>query len=151
MKSHKSPEFDIRSTDIVVGVDGSEPARSALRWAASYARLTGARVHAVTAWEYPPMYPWGPTVPHDDFAATAGKALTESVQDVLGSDADVAIEETVMPGHPAQVLIDASEHAALLVVGSRGHGGFSGALVGSVSQYCVQHSRCPVVVVRGRG
>jgi len=151
MTSHKTPELSTKRTEIVVGVDGSAPAKSALRWATAYARLTGARVHAVTAWEFPALYGWGQAFPDHDFAATAGKVLTESVQDVLGAEPDVAIEESVVAGHPAQVLIDASEHAALLVVGSRGHGSFSGTLLGSVSQRCVQHSRCPVVVMRGRG
>jgi nucleotide-binding universal stress UspA family protein len=141
---------DARDTDVLVGVDGSAPARAALRWALDQARLTGARVRAVIAWEVP-VYPgWG-LVPYDDFAGAAGKLLSETVQDVLGFDPPaVEVEEVVMPGHPAQVLIDASAHAGLLVVGSRGHGAFAGTLLGSVSQLCVQHAHCPVVVVRGK-
>jgi nucleotide-binding universal stress UspA family protein len=136
--------------DIVVGVDGSPSAESALRWAAAQARLTGARIHAIIAWEYPVLYAWGPTYTHHDFAATAGKVLADGVHRALGLDLEVPVEESVLPGHPAQVLIDASQNAALLVVGCRGHGTFSGTLLGSVSQHCVQHARCPVVVVRGR-
>jgi nucleotide-binding universal stress UspA family protein len=139
-----------RHGDIVVGVDGSSSAESALRWAAAQARLTGVGIHAIIAWEYPALYRWGPTYPHQDFAATAGKVLADSVHRALGFDLEEPVEESVIPGHPAQVLIDASQNAALLVVGCRGHGTFSGTLLGSVSQHCVQHSRCPVVVVRGR-
>jgi len=146
-----TPQRTPESHDIVVGVDGSPSAQSALRWAAAQARLTGGRVHAMIAWEYPVLYGWGPTYPYQDFAAAAGKVLAESVVQALGPDLEVPVGESVVPGHPAQVLIDASQHAALLVVGSRGHGTFSGTLLGSVSQHCVQHARCPVVVVRGSG
>ncbi|GIF01752.1 universal stress protein [Paractinoplanes rishiriensis] len=141
---------DSARTDVVVGVDGSPAARAALRWAVAQARLTGARVHAVTAWDIPAYAAWG-VIPYDDLAATAEKQLRRAVQETVGDDErDLTVVETVAPGHPAQVLIDASDHAALLVVGSRGHGGFGGTLLGSVSQHCAQHAHCPVVVVRGK-
>ncbi|RSM49367.1 universal stress protein UspA [Actinoplanes sp. ATCC 53533] len=141
-----------RDTDIVVGVDGSPSSKAALRWALAQARRTGARVQAVTSWEYPAYYGMGAVVPYEDFAATAGKILSESVQEALGVDEpDVPVLETVVAGHAAQVLIDKSAHAGLLVVGSRGHGAFTGTLLGSVSQHCAQHAHCPVVVVRGKG
>lgn len=76
--------------------------------------------------------------------------LAEAVAKVYPDKADPAIETKVPYGHPAQVLIDESKEADLLVVGSHGHGGFSGMLVGSVSIHCVTHASCPVVVVRGR-
>jgi len=137
--------------DVVVGVDGSAPSRAALRWALDHARLTGARLCPVIAWEVPVYTGWG-SMAHEDFGDAAGKLLGEAVHDVLGLDppADVEVVETVLPGHPAQVLIDQSAQARLLVVGSRGHGGFAGTLLGSVSQLCVQHAHCPVVVVRGK-
>ena len=141
----------VQHTDIVVGVDGSPASKAALRWALAQARLSGARVHAVAAWESPVVNGWGYAVPYEDLALAAGKVLGESVQEALGfEEPDVAVLESVVPGHPAQVLIDASAHAALLVVGSRGHGAFAGTLLGSVSQHCVQHAGCPVVVVRGK-
>ena len=141
---------DVRDTDIVVGVDGSLPSQAALRWACAQARLTGGRVRAVTAWEIPSYTGWV-LVPYDDLEAAAGKLLHESVLEAVGADGpNIAVEESMLPGHPAQVLIDASAHAALLVVGSRGHGTFAGTLLGSVSQHCAQHARCPVVVVRGK-
>jgi nucleotide-binding universal stress UspA family protein len=141
---------DVRATDILVGVDGSPPSRAALRWALDQARLTGARVRAVIAWEVPAYTGWG-LIAYEDFGAAAGKLLGEAVREAAGAGPPpVELIETVLPGHPAQVLIDASAHAALLVVGSRGHGAFAGTLLGSVSQLCVQHAHCPVVVVRGK-
>jgi nucleotide-binding universal stress UspA family protein len=142
---------DVRTTDIVVGVDGSPSAQAALRWALAQAKATGARVQAVAAWELPASSSWGMTLPYEDLSVRAGKALGDAVQEALDFDQpEVEVLESVMPGHPAQVLIDASAHAGLLVVGSRGHGSFAGTLLGSVSQHCAQHSRCPVVVVRGK-
>lgn len=148
--THDRSYEDVRDTDVVVGVDGSAPAKAALRWSVAQARLTGGRVRAVTAWDIPSYAGWAP-LPYDDLAAGAGKLLSESVQEAVGLDGtDVEIVESVLPGHPAQVLIDASAHAALLVVGSRGHGAFAGTLLGSVSQHCAQHAHCPVVVMRGK-
>ncbi|BEL05996.1 universal stress protein [Actinoplanes sichuanensis] len=135
----------------MVGVDGSPSSKAALRWAARQAGLTGGRLHAVTAWELPSYYGWAPMLPYDeDLAATAGKALTAAVHSVFGDErSKLDLVESVVPGHPAQVLIDLSARCGLLVIGSRGHGAFTGTLIGSVSQQCVQHARCPVVVVRG--
>ncbi|GIF16366.1 universal stress protein [Actinoplanes teichomyceticus] len=134
-------------------MDGSPSAKRALRWAATQARLTGARLNVITTWDIPLYYGWAPAVPYDEeMAETAGKMLSTAVREILGDQPpDVDVVETVLPGHPAQVLIDASARAALLVLGCRGHGAFAGALIGSVSQQCVQHARCPVVVVRGAG
>lgn len=142
---------EIRDTDIVVGVDGSPSSKAALRWALVQARRTGARIQAVNSWQWPAYYGMGAVFPYEDLGAVAGKVLSESVQEVLGSDdQDVPVLETVTVGHAAQTLIDISAHAALLVVGSRGHGTFTGTLLGSVSQHCAQHARCPVVIVRGK-
>lgn len=141
---------DVRENDIVVGVDGSPSSKAALRWALAEARLRCARVQAVAAWEFPVSYGWTSGMPYEDLPAMAGKALSEAVHEAVGFDEpEVPVLETVVPGHPAQALIDASAHAALLVVGSRGHGGFAGSLLGSVSQHCAQRAHCPVVVVRG--
>lgn len=141
----------VRDTDIVVGVDGSPSSKAALRWAIEQAGRTGARVQAVSAWEFPAYYGMGAIPPYQDMAALTGKILSESVHEILGPSAPpVPVLETVVAGHPAQVLIDMSAYAALLVVGSRGHGAFAGTLLGSVSQRCAQHAHCPVVVVRGR-
>lgn len=137
---------------IVVGVDGSPGSKSALRWAMTQAQLTGAKVEAIISWQDPVMWasPYGvPAMSEPDIlAASAEKALNETVAEVagqLGQPADVLAR--VVEGHPAEVLITAATGAGLLVVGSRGHGTFAGLMLGSVSQLCVQHAPCPVVVV----
>lgn len=136
---------------IVVGVDGSEPSKAALRWATRQAVLTGGVVEAVTAWQYPAWYGAGPIAAGFDFADNATKILTQAIDDAFGSDRPVGIRPRVVYGHPASVLLDAAHGADLLVVGNRGHGGFTEALLGSVSQHVVQHAECPVVVIRGPG
>lgn len=142
-----------RKERIVVGVDGSEASIKALEWAVAHAGRTGARVEAVQAWEVPAMYGSGTMVlPHgEEFEAGVRKSLESSISRALGDRRDVEVEAHTVSGHSAKVLIDMAEGADLLVVGSRGHGGFVGALVGSVSHYCVSHAECPVVVVRRRG
>ncbi|MEU7875982.1 universal stress protein [Dactylosporangium sp. NPDC049140] len=138
---------------IVVGVDGSIHSKTALRWAITQARLVGATVEAVSAWQHPAMvgYAFG-GIPinyeGDSIAAITDKVLTETVADVTGQqDQPVEVRTRVLQGHPAQVLLEAATGADLLVVGSRGHGTFAGMLLGSVSQHCVQHAPCPVLVV----
>ncbi|MFJ6618656.1 universal stress protein [Kitasatospora sp. NPDC091335] len=137
---------------IVVGVDGSPASEQALRWAIDYAKAVGGAVHAIAAWEYPAFYGWAgqgvPTVETFNPEELAGQTLTETIAKVAGDDAGVRITESVMPGNAAQVLLEAAKGAALLVVGSRGLGGFSGVLLGSVSRHLTEHAPCPVVVVR---
>ncbi|MFJ7910709.1 universal stress protein [Kitasatospora sp. NPDC096204] len=136
---------------IVVGVDGSASSRAALRWAVRQAALVGAAVEAVITWEYPAVYHWGvPVADVDDgvVAGYAGKTLAEAVAEETGPQYPVEVRERVEYGNAAQVLLEVAEGAELLVLGNRGHGGFVGALLGSVSQHCVHHASCPVVVVR---
>jgi nucleotide-binding universal stress UspA family protein len=134
---------------IVVGVDGSPSSMKALRWAIRQAKLTGAGVEAVTAWSYPSGYGWAPSSEGAfDFEGDAGKILVEALAEVSGIAPDVVVEPLVVHGHAADVLVRAAKGADLLVVGSRGHGGFAGMLLGSVSQHCVQHAPCPVLILR---
>lgn len=119
---------------VVAGVDGSEESRLALRWAFDYAQMSGAPVEAVIAWDIPPTYGWAPSYDDVDFEKMAQEALEKTVRGVLGDNAPVT--SRVERGHPAPVLVAASERAQLLVVGSRGHGAFAGMLLGSVSQHC---------------
>ncbi|GLW73420.1 universal stress protein [Kitasatospora phosalacinea] len=134
---------------IVAGVDGSPSSRAALAWAVRQAELTGAAVDAVTAWQYPAGYGWpAPVLQSFDFAAAAGQALAEAVEAVATRHGGVEIRQRVVQDHPATALLAAADGAELLVVGNRGRGGFAGTLLGSVSQHCVHHARCPVVVVR---
>lgn len=136
---------------IVVGVDGSEEALHALRWAAELARAVDARIEVVTAYHYTPVgmgSPWVPPVPmttQHDMRQVAADVLNDAVR--LADAADVVIERTVCEGSAAQRLRDRAEDADLLVVGSRGHGGFAGLLLGSVSRKCLVHPTAPVVVV----
>ena len=134
---------------IVVGVDGSPASIKALRWAVRQAKVTGAEVAAVTVWSYPAGYGMGPVGDNAvDFEGDAGKILAEALAEVSGIAPGVAITSSVVEGHAADVLVRAAKGADLLVVGSRGHGGFTGMLLGSVSQHCVQHAGCPVLILR---
>jgi nucleotide-binding universal stress UspA family protein len=134
---------------IVVGVDGSESSKHALRWAARQAGLTRATLEAVTGWEYPAFFGFAPTIPDGiDYGELAGSALDQSIDEVFGDDRPPRLETRVVARHPALALVEASEGADLLVVGSRGYGGFADALLGSVSTYCIHHAHCPVTVIR---
>ncbi|BCJ39288.1 universal stress protein [Actinocatenispora thailandica] len=132
---------------IVVGVDGSEPSQRALRWALRQAQLSGARVQAIMAWEVPLYYGMSPTL-DVDLSEQTGKALNELVSDAVErTRADVRVEQHVVHNNPARTLINTSIGADLLVLGTRGHGGFAEALLGSVAQKCVHFAACPVVIV----
>jgi len=138
---------------IVVGVDSSAGSKAALRWAIAQARLTGATVEAVAAWQDPAMYGyaygWVPTEFDDTSIVTiAEKTLTATVAEVMAhQDHPVEVTTRLVQGPASQVLPAVAATALLLVVGSRGHGAFAGMLLGSVSQHCVHHAPCPVVVV----
>lgn len=134
---------------IVVGVDGSPSSKAALRWAVRQARLTGARVEAVTAWEFPTYYGWIPADSTEVLEGVARSMLAEATEEAAAAAPGVNVYRVVAHGNAASVLLDFAKEADLLVVGSRGHGGFTGALLGSVSQHCVRHATCPVVIVRG--
>jgi nucleotide-binding universal stress UspA family protein len=136
---------------IVVGVDGSDNSIEALRWAARQAELTGAQLNVVTAWSYPEFpTPFGIVpelpLPHDPLAAPRVR-LVEAIASALGDRPRIAVEPRVVEGPPPVVLLDAAAGAELLVVGSRGLGGMKALLLGSVSERCVRHASCPVVVI----
>jgi nucleotide-binding universal stress UspA family protein len=135
---------------VVVGIDGSEASREALEWAAREAVLRELPLEAVTTWEYPIAYGQYPAWPGDfDFSVSARTKLEETIDTVLGERSDLALSTFVVEGHPALVLQDLSKSAALIVVGSRGHGGFAGLLLGSVSEHLAAHAHCPVLIVHG--
>jgi len=136
-----------KPTTIVVGVDGSPSSEQALRWAARQAHLTGGELHAVISWALPTTYEWGvPPEYHwqDNARSTLDKALGQALNEIEAA----RVHRHVIEGHPARALLDAAADADLLVVGSRGHGGFSGMLLGSVGQHVIAHASCPVVVIR---
>ena len=145
------PDDPGRLERIVVGVDGSEEALHALRWAVDLARSVGAEVEVATAYHYTPVgvgSPWVPVMPvvsQQDMRTVAREVVDDAVRRV--DAADVVVERTVCEGSPAQRLQDRAQDADLLVVGSRGHGGFAGLLLGSVSRKCLVHPVGPVAVV----
>jgi len=135
---------------IVVGVDGSPESGRALRFAVSLARDLRRDVRTITTWQWPDALnrdepPFDHWSPERDARATASSAL-DAAEDLV--DDDVRVTSELVEGSPAAVLLDASRDAALLVLGSRGLGGFRGLLVGSVGHECAQHAACPVVVHR---
>jgi nucleotide-binding universal stress UspA family protein len=135
---------------IVVGVDGSESSKSALRWAARLHPLFDGEIEAVIAWEYPTSYGWSAGLPCDwrpDL--DAAKALESTVDEVFGTERPPALKCTVREGRANFVLLEAGDSADLLIVGSRGHGGFAGLLLGSVSAACTEHAKCAVLVAHG--
>lgn len=149
---------------IVVGVDGSPEAKRALRWALVEASLRGTPVRAVSVWHLPvevapaigpilpvPVYEPADADREEDLRRRTQEQLDATVTEVereIPEAADVHVEQHVVAGHAAEMLIEAAADAELLVVGSRGRGGFAGLLLGSVSQACAHHARCPVVIVR---
>ncbi|MET8946873.1 universal stress protein [Streptomyces sp. NPDC004542] len=140
---------DASGPKVVVGVDGSESSYAALRWAVRYAGLVGGTVDAVSVWELPGRYGWSaPAVDMDVDEEEARRRMRQELTDVLGTDAAESVRTHVVHGNPADVLLRAAEGAEVLVVGSRGRGGFARVLLGSVGQHVAQHAGCPVVIVR---
>ena len=128
-------------------MDGSSSADEALRWGLQQSRLTGREVHAVIAWGYP-LDVAVPGVTDFTWEAVAGDVLRKSVANAADSADAARVHQHVLQGHPARVLIDAAADADVLVVGYRGHGGFGGTLLGSVTQRVVAGAPCPVLVAR---
>ncbi|WP_336629412.1 MULTISPECIES: universal stress protein [unclassified Microbacterium] len=131
---------------IIVGVDGSPSSIAALKYAARLAQALHAPLEAVTTWTYPPMtgaelvIEWQPE-------QDAQQILDQSVVAAFGDAPPDALTRTVLSGPPARTLIDLSETAGMLVLGSRGRGGFAGLLLGSVSASCASHAHCPVLIM----
>ena len=136
---------DIRT--IVVGVDGSEASVEALRQAQSLAGPLSATLIAMASWDTPPVYDGYVAVGIDDFDVRAGEILQETVEKAFGVRIPANVETRLVQGRPRNTLIEASRDADLVVVGRRGHGGFGGMLIGSVSSALVAHAHCPVLVV----
>ena len=139
---------------VVVGVDGSEPSKQALRWAQFIARTTASTLEVVAAWQPYTAYGWmgagmAPMTTDWDPAQEAEKALTATIDEVFGPQRPAGLQLIVREGYAAHVLLEASHGARMLVVGSRGHGGFTGLLLGSVSAACTEHATCPVLVLHG--
>lgn len=136
---------------IVVGIDGSEGAARALQFAAEEASLRHTNLRIVAVWNVPAAYYTSeamlPSVPVDQFERSMRATAERQVDECLATHPDINTQLIVTEGTPAQVLIEKSERAHMLVVGSRGLRGFRGLLLGSVGQQCAQHAKCPVVIV----
>lgn len=146
-------QLPVRGT-VVVGVDGSGPSKHALLWAQFLAHATDSIIEAVAAWQpytsYGAMGAGLAAIPPDwDLRKDSQTALTATINEVFSDHRPVGMRLTVCEGNAARVLVEASRNAQLLVVGSRGHGGFAGLLLGSVSAACAEHAECPVVILRG--
>ncbi len=138
---------------IVVGVDGSSASAEALRWAHREAALRKVPLHVIHAW----TYPWignRPDVmaPVDEVRMEASRILDEAVAALTAeAGGDVPVTTELVEGNPVEAMLAAGEDADLLVVGSRGRGGFASLLLGSVSQQVVHYATCPVAIVRATG
>ncbi len=139
---------------ILVGVDGSDTSRRALEWAYDEAANHGASLVVVATW-HPPALPMTPpygSIPPEGYGDQPRREALDRLERftsaLVPKDPAVDVRTRVDEGDPAKVLIEQSKEADLVVVGSRGHGGFVGMLLGSVSQHLVAHAQCPVVVVR---
>lgn len=136
---------------VVVGVDGSEGANAALAFAAHEAALRRAKLRIVCGWGVPATVYASAFAPQTDVAALLQKGAQRACEDALAEarrlEPGLECEASATEGHPATVLVDEARDAALLVVGSRGLGGFRSLLLGSVGQQCAQHATCPVTIV----
>ena len=133
---------------IIVGVDGSDPSKEALRWAAKISSATGAPITAVMTWTVSPVF--GDTYfPENwDPKGDAAKVLTDTVDAAFdGIDRPANLDMVVAQGQASKVLLEEGADAEMIIVGSRGHGGFTGLLLGSVSSSVAAHATCPVLVV----
>lgn len=135
---------------VIVGVDGSPHSDRALSWACTRAENCGDTVRAVCAWQLGDSgEDWTPPPGvKPEGQRYAEQILREAVERVRSDHPTAKVETAVVEGHPGDVLVDLSADADLLVVGSRGRGGVSGLLLGSVSQHSVHRAHCPVTVVR---
>lgn len=143
-----APRADRRPI-VLVGVDGSASAAHALRWAHRQASLTGTELHAVTAWSVPQTYGYVWQVGAiGDLEEDARGMQQEMLVEALGEQAAATVHRHLIEAHPTTALLGLATADDLIVVGSHGHGGFVGSLLGSVSHYLVGHAPCPVVVIR---
>lgn len=132
---------------VVVGVDGSDQSKAAMDWAIEEARLRSGEVQALTAWTFPYVSDaMGTAWDYEIFQKDAQAILEAELERV--KDRGVGITGKIVEGNPASALIEASRDADLVALGSRGHGGFTGMLLGSVSHQTIHHAHCPVLVIR---
>jgi len=136
--------------DVVVGVDGSPESVQALGWACGRAQTCGDEVRAVAVWSLAASgEDWMLTPDAKALGQRRAERTLQEAADAVRRDQPAAeIVTLAVEGHAANVLVDMSAQADMLVIGSRGLGGFTGLLLGSVSQQCVHHAHCPVTVIK---
>lgn len=131
---------------VVVGVDGSADSMAALKWAENYAKATDSTLRLVTTWMWPMTY--GAPIAYDGYLPdNDALAVIEKAKAELTLPAG-RVETVCREGSAGPILVAESRDTALLVVGSHGHSMIGTVLLGSVSNHCVHHAACPVVVVR---
>jgi nucleotide-binding universal stress UspA family protein len=137
---------------VVVGDDGSPCAQVALAYAAEQARARGVPLHVTYTWQMPvtPSHPAGFSAVRASSSEQEVRMAAERLSAWREKNRDIEVAGEQVVGHPAEALIKAGETADLVVVGSRGLGGFASAVLGSVSRTVLQHAVCPVAVVRPR-
>lgn len=137
---------NIDTNRVVVAVDGSASSIAALRYAARLAPALDAGLEAVTIWAHPAfsepvvLVEWEPE-------RDAAEVLDAAIRSAFGDSPPEGLVRTVLPGPAARTLIGLSRHCRMLVLGTRGHGGFTGLLLGSVSSACAHHAQCPVLIM----
>ena len=135
---------------IVVGIDGSPGSRKALTWAAAEAAVHDAELVVINVWEHTLLPPAGSVSVSERYVPDPSQRTTDDlvqvIKEELGDEPPVLVRAHVKQGRPAKVLIEESATADLLVVGKRGHGGFVGLVLGSVSQHVAAYAKCPVTV-----
>jgi nucleotide-binding universal stress UspA family protein len=151
MASVEAKSGDSPQRVIVVGVDGSKSSAGALAWAAAEARMRNATLKVVYAWHIPALAygAYMPVPSPDDLQKSFEQQLNEQLASVLGAEPGVPVSHVVAEGPAAEAIVKASAGAELVVVGSRGLGGFAGLLLGSVSAQVAHHAHCPVTIWRG--
>jgi nucleotide-binding universal stress UspA family protein len=136
MAQHTAAQFRL-----VVGFDGSDGSRRALSWAADEARQRSAKLEVVRAWTP------GEFGTNEEMGTLTQKRLEEDLASVLGAPPEGEVAAVAIQGHAAKVLLEQAQDADMLVVGSRGHGGFTGLVLGSVGVHLATHDSAPVVVI----
>ncbi len=152
LDTSRTPESDVTPGRIVVGIDGSPASLDALHWAGRQASLTHSALEMIMTWDWPTTYGWAMYFPEGyDPSEGMPEMCSKAAADLRTKYPDTEVTFRVVQGHPAQVLVEASKGADLLVVGCRGHGEFAGMLIGSVSEFCATNAHCPVLVHRAVG
>jgi nucleotide-binding universal stress UspA family protein len=136
------------SQTVIAAVDGSEESARALRWAAEYVQRVGGLVHAISVWHQPVQFGYRLPTSDEELEQRARTSLDEVVASVKAEFPDVDLRPRLLRGHVVDELVGLSMQADLLVLGNKGHGAFTGMMVGSVALKLVHHARCPVLVVR---